>query len=145
MVEGLREQRRMVGVAAGELGAREKHNVPACGHGAKTQTPWREGAEQCGAAQRSTSVGWGPGTHEHGGAGGAPRRCARLRPSGRLGERGCDPQGSPVECRKKWFTIPLHKASHSVADTSNAVPFVTPCVASWKIVTARSTAGRSWQ
>ena len=110
-----------------------------CGHGAKKQNPWHESADQRGAARRSALAGWGPRTHEDGGARGEPRRCAGLRPTGCVGERG-----STVERRGKRFTIPLHKASRRVADTSNAVPVVTLCVAAWKIATARSTSGQSW-
>ena len=136
MVEGLREQHMMAGVAASELGAKEKHSVPLVWPWCKETNPWRESAEQRGAARRSASAGWGPRTHEDGGAEGAPRRCAGLRPTGHLGERG-----SPVERRGKRCTMPLHKASRRVADTSHAVLVVTLRVAAWKIATARSTSG----
>ena len=95
-----------------------------CGHGVNKRNPWRESAEQRAAATRGASAGLGPRTHEDGGAGGAPRRGAGLQSTGHLCERG-----SPVERRGKQVTIPLHKASRRVADTSNALPVVTLRVA----------------
>ena len=109
-----------------------------CGHGAKKQNPQCEGAEQRGAAQRSALARWGPRTHEDGGRGEAQRWRAGLQPNACLRERG-----SPAERHGKRFTIPLHKVSRKVVDTSNAVPVVTIDVAAWKIVTARSTCGQS--
>ena len=138
VAEGLREQRRMAGLAASELGAKEKHSVPQV-------WPWCKDTKSMARERRATRgrlteriSGVGPRTHEDGGARGVPRRCAGLRPTGRLGE-----QGSPVECRGKRFTIPLHKVTHRVADTSNAIPVITLRIAAWKIATARSTSGQS--
>ena len=81
------------------------------GHDATKQKAWRESAEQRGAAWRSGPADGGPRTHEDGGVRGAPRRCAGLQPTGRIGERG-----PSAGRRNRRFTIPLHKASRRAAD-----------------------------
>ena len=102
------------------------------------QKSWPESAEQRGVAWRSGPADEGPRTHEDGGARGAPRRRAGLQPMGRKGERG-----PPVGRRGRRFTIPLHKASHRAADTSNAVPVAALRVATWKTAVARSRLARA--
>ena len=47
VVEGLREQRRMAGVAASELGAKEKHSVPRV-------WPWCEETKSMARERRAT-------------------------------------------------------------------------------------------
>ena len=132
MAEGLREHRRMAGVAASELGAKEEHRVPRV-------WPWCEETKSMARERRATR---GCLTERVSGLGSQDSR-GRGRKGSAVPVRGaCTHRASRQAARRgKRFTIPLHKVSRRVADTSNAVPVVTLRVAAWKIATARSTSG----